>query len=181
MHVYTFLSVSRDKDIEPGAFIKLRGCLAQKESHLYLFNLVIVFVRLKFFFFKTMRFILFYFFFLNPNMKSFWFNEDEIHRGRNRLRWLRIYWSRRLDIDYHGVTRLSPASSQWEGPTSDLTLRRMNSEVHTLFRTPLNASPLPPHSGTIRHTYILFQWFGAKCEKRRAHRYHGISMKVKTF
>lgn len=76
-------------------------------------------------------------------MKSFWFNEDEIHRGRNRLRWLRIYWSRRLDIDYHGVTRLSPASSQWEGPISDLTLRRMNSEVHTLFRTPLNASPSP--------------------------------------
>lgn len=114
-------------------------------------------------------------------MKSFWFNEDEIHRGRNRLRWLRIYWSRRLDIDYHGVTRLSPASSQWEGPTSDLTLRRMNSEVHTLFRTPSMPPPLPPHSGTIRHTYILFQWFGAKCEKRRAHRYHGISMKVKTF
>lgn len=75
-------------------------------------------------------------------MKSFWFNEDEIHRGGNRLRWLRIYWSRRLDIDYHGVTRLSPARSQWDGPISDLTLRRMNSEVHTLFRTPLNASPL---------------------------------------
>lgn len=101
-----------------------------------------------------MRFIFFIFFFKNPNMKSFWFNEDEIHRGRNRLRWLRIYWSRRLDIDYHGVTRLSPASSQWEGPTSDLTLRRMNSEVHTLFRTP--SMPPPSPSSQRDHTPYIY-------------------------
>lgn len=87
-------------------------------------------------------------------MKSFWFNEDEIHRRRNRLRWLRIYWSRRLDIDYRGVTRLSPTRSQRNGPISDLTQRRMNSEVYpTLLRTPQCLPPYPPHSGTIPRIY----------------------------
>lgn len=106
------------------------------------------------FIFKTTRLI---YFFSDPNMKSFWFNEDEIHRRRNRLRWLRLYWSRRLDIDYRGVTRLSPTRSQRNGPISDLTQRRMNSEVYpTLLRTPLNASPLP--SSQRNHTSYIYRY-----------------------
>lgn len=126
-----------------GAFIKLCSCLAAKgDLHLFIYHLRYKYIipSVLIFIFKTTRLI---YFFSDPNMKSFWFNEDEIHRRRNRLRWLRIYWSRRLDIDYRGVTRLSPTRSQRNGPTSDLTQRRMNSEVYpTLLRTPLNASPL---------------------------------------
>lgn len=136
----------RDKDIEPlvlnGSFYKTVFMFGRKRgsSSIYHLRYKYIIPSVLIFIFKTTRLI---YFFSDPNMKSFWFNEDEIHRRRNRLRWLRIYWSRRLDIDYRGVTRLSPTRSQRNGPTSDLTQRRMNSEVYpTLLRTPLNASPL---------------------------------------
>lgn len=127
--------------------------LARKRgsSSVYLLRYKYIIPSVLIFIFKTTRLI---FFFSDPNMKSFWFNEDEIHRRRNRLRWLRIYWSRRLDIDYRGVTRLSPTRSQRNGPISDLTQRRMNSEVYpTLLRTPSMPPPYPPHSGTIPRIY----------------------------
>lgn len=146
LHFY-FLSVLRYKDIEPlvlnGSFYKTVFMFGRKRgsSSIYHLRYKYIIPSVLIFIFKTTRLI---YFFSDPNMKSFWFNEDEIHRRRNRLRWLRIYWSRRLDIDYRGVTRLSPTRSQRNGPTSDLTQRRMNSEVYpTLLRTPSMPPPLP--------------------------------------
>lgn len=106
---FYFLSVLWDKDIEllvfNGSFYKIVFMFGCKRGFLFIYYLrykcIILFVLI--FIFKMIWFI---YFFLDLNMKSFWFNEDEIYWRRNCLRWFRFYWLWCLDIDYCGVIRL---------------------------------------------------------------------------
>lgn len=110
MYIYKFFYIVLwDKDIEllvfNGSFYKIVFMFGCKRGFLFIYYLrykyIILFVLI--FIFKMIWFI---YFFLDLNMKSFWFNEDEIYWRRNCLRWFRIYWLWCLDIDYCGVIRL---------------------------------------------------------------------------
>lgn len=126
--------------------------LARKRgsSSIYLLRYKYIIPSVLIFIFKTTRLI---YFFSDPNMKSFWFNEDEIHRRRNRLRWLRLYWSRRLDIDYRYKVVTDEESAKRSYIRSDTAADELGGIPNSTPHPPQCLPPYPRHSGTIPHIY----------------------------